>query len=158
MTTREEVYKLYKDFVELYKELYSKVDSYRCDYSVAMNDVLKVFRGYGGSDLRDGLSNFFESTIKEFNEAHDDLEFSGELDDNGCVLVARISPDFDKKLRKGLGTFGFYMVGSFNDDEETFNYLVLSYMIKSKLEDVTESEWTDLKHEFENALNYNDVW
>lgn len=46
MTTREEVYKLYKDFVELYGEQENKFKSYKADYSNDMNNVLKVFRGY----------------------------------------------------------------------------------------------------------------
>lgn len=46
MVIREEVHKLYKDFVELYNEKESKFKSYKADYSEEMNNVLKVFGGY----------------------------------------------------------------------------------------------------------------
>lgn len=43
MTKREEVHKLYKDFIELFNEQEHKFKSYKADYSNEMNNVLKVF-------------------------------------------------------------------------------------------------------------------
>ena len=155
MTTREEVHKLYKDFVELFGEQEHKFKSYKADYSNEMNNVLKVFRGYDDT-LQLAVNRWFESSVIGFDNTNDKIKVEGTVDDNECVLTARLDVDFDKEVRKGLGKLGKYMVGLFIDDEESFNQLVLFYTMKSKLDDVTEQEWSDLEQELKNALNFLD--
>lgn len=155
MTTREEVYKLYKDFVELHNEQERKFKSFRADYSEEMDNVLKAFRGYDDT-LQLALAKWFESTVKGFDNTYDKIKVEGDFSDGGCVLIATLDVDFDKEVRKGLGKLGKYMVGLFIDDEESFNQLVLFYIMKSKLDDVTEQEWSDLEQELKNALNFLD--
>lgn len=155
MTTREEVHKLYKDFIELYNEQENKFKSYKDDYGCEMNNVLKVFRGYDDT-LQLALAKWFESTVKGFDNTYDKIKVEGDFSDGECVLTATLDVDFDKEVRKGLGKLGKYMVGLFIDDEESFNQFVLFYTMKSKLDDVTEQEWSDLEQELKNALNFLD--
>lgn len=155
MTTREEVYKLYKDFVELCGEQENKFKSYKADCSNDMNNVLKVFRGYDET-LQAAVNKWFESAVKGFDNTYDKINVEGDFSDGECVLTATLDVDFDKEVRKGLGKLGKYMVGLFIDDEESFNQLVLFYTMKSKLDDVTEQEWSDLEQELKNALNFLD--
>ena len=109
MTTREEVYKLYKDFVELHNEQERKFKSYKADYSNDMNNVLKVFRGYDET-LQAAVNKWFESTVKGFDSTYDKIKVEGDFNDGGCVLTATLDVDFDKEVRKGLGKLGKYMV------------------------------------------------
>ena len=155
MTTREEVHKLYKDFIELYNEQENKFKSYKDDYSNDMNNVLKVFRGYDDA-LQLALAKWFKSTVEGFDNTYDKIKVEGDFSDGGCVLTATLDVDFDKEVHKGLGKLGKYMVGLFIDDEESFNQLVLFYTMKSKLDDVTGQEWSDLEQELKNALNFLD--
>lgn len=155
METREEVYKLYKDFVELHNEQERKFKSFRADYSEEMDNVLKAFRGYDDT-LQLALAKWFESTVKGFDNTYDKIKVEGDFNDGGCVLTATLNVDFDKEVHKGLGKLGKYMVGLFIDDEESFNQLVLFYTMKSKLDNVTEQEWSDLEQELKNALNFLD--
>ena len=155
MPKREEVYKLYKDFVELHNEQERKFKSFRADYSEEMDNVLKAFRGYDDT-LQLALAKWFESTVKGFDNTYDKIKVEGDFSDGGCVLTATLDVDFDKEVRKGLGKLGKYMVGLFIDDEESFKQLVLFYTMKSKLDDVTEQEWSDLEQELKNALNFLD--
>lgn len=155
MTTREEVYKLYKDFVELHNEQEHKFTSFRADYSSEMSNVLKVFRGYDDV-LQLAVDKWFDSTVNGFDSTYDKIKVEGDFSDGGCILTATLDVDFDKEVRKGLGKLGKYMVGLFIDDDESFNQLVLFYTMKSKLDDVTEQEWSDLEQELKNALNFLD--
>lgn len=155
MTTIEEVHKLYKDFIELFNEQEHKFKSYKADYSNDMNNVLKVFRGYDET-LQAAVNKWFESSVNGFDNTYDKINVEGDFSDGECVLTATLDVDFDKEVRKGLGKLGKYMVGLFIDDEESFNQFVLFYTMKSKLDDVTEQEWSDLEQELKNALNFLD--
>lgn len=155
MTTKEEVYKLYKDFVELHNGQERKFKSFRVDYSEEMDNVLKAFRGYDDT-LQLALAKWFESTVKGFDNTYDKIKVEGDFCDDGCVLTATLDVDFGKEVHKGIGKLGKYMVGLFIGDEESFNQFVLFYTMKSKLDDVTEQEWSDLEQELKNALNFLD--
>ena len=87
MVTREEVHKLYKDFVELYNEKESKFKSYKADYSEEMNNVLKVFRGYDDM-LQLAVNKWFEGSVSGFDNTYDKIKVEGEIDDSGCTLIA----------------------------------------------------------------------
>lgn len=156
MTTREEVYKLYKDFVELHNEQERKFKSFRADYSEEMDNVLKAFRGYDDT-LQLALAKWFESTINGFDNTYDKIKVEGDFSDVGCVLTATLDVDFDKEVRKRLGRLRSYMVGLFNDDDGSFEQFVLLYTMKSKLDDVNENEWKELEQELKNALVVVDV-
>lgn len=156
MTTREEVHKLYKDFVELYDEQESKFKSYKADYSEEMNNVLKVFRGYDDT-LQLAVNKWFGSSVNGFDSTNDKIKVEGTMDGNECVLTATLDVDFDKEVRKRLGRLRSYMVGLFNDDDGSFEQFVLLYTMKSKLDDVTENEWKELEQELKNALVVVDV-
>lgn len=156
MVTREEVHKLYKDFVELYNEQESKFKSYKADYSEEMNNVLNVFRGYDDT-LQLAVVKWFEGSVSGFDNTYDKIKVEGEIDDSGCTLTAKLDVDFDKEVRKRLGKLRSYMVGLFNDDDGSFEQFVLLYTMKSKLNDVTENEWRELEQELKNALVVVDV-
>ena len=70
MTKREEVHKLYKDFIELFNEQEHKFKSYKADYSNEMNNVLKVFRGYDDT-LQLAVNEWFESSVSGFDNTND---------------------------------------------------------------------------------------
>lgn len=156
MVTREEVHKLYKDFVELYNEQEHKFKSYKADYSNEMNNVLKVFRGYDDT-LQLAVDKWFESCVNGFDNTNDKIKVEGTVDGNECVLTATLDVDFDKEVRKRLGRLRSYMVGLLNDDDGSFEQFVLLYTMKSKLDDVTENEWKELEQELKNALVVVDV-
>lgn len=156
MATREEVHKLYKDFIELYNEQENKFKTYKDDYSCEMNHVLKVFRGYDDT-LQLALAKWFESTVKGFNNTYDKIKVEGTVDGGECVLTATLDVDFDKEVRKRLGRLRSYMVVLLNDDDGSFEQFVLLYTMKSKLDDVTENEWKELEQELKNALVVVDV-
>lgn len=156
MTTREEVHKLYKDFVELYIEQENKFKSYRADYSDEMRYVLKAFRGYDDT-LQAAVNKWFESSVNGFDNTYDKIKVEGTTDGEGCVLTARLDVDFDEEVRKRLGKLRSYMVGLFNDDDGSFEQFVLLYTMKSKLDDVTDSDWKELEQELKNALVVVDV-
>lgn len=156
MTTREEVHKLYKDFVELYIEQENKFKSYRADYSDEMRYVLKAFRGYDDT-LPAAVNKWFESSVNGFDNTYDKIKVEGTTDGEGCVLTARLDVDFDEEVRKRLGKLRSYMVGLFNDYDGSFEQFVLLYTMKSKLDDVTDSDWKELEQELKNALVVVDV-
>lgn len=124
MTTKEEVHKLYKDFVELYNEQESKFKSYKADYSEEMNNVLNVFRGYDDT-LQLAIVKWFEGSVSGFDNTYDKIKVEGTMDGNECVLTATLDVDFDKEVRKRLGRLRSYMVGLFNDDDGSFEQFVL---------------------------------
>lgn len=144
MTKREEVHKLYKDFIELFNEQEHKFKSYKADYSNEMNNVLKVFRGYDDT-LQLAVNEWFESSVIGFDNTNDKIKVEGTVDDNECVLTARLDVDFDEEVRKRLGRLHSYMVGLLNDDDGSFEQFVLFYTMKSKLDAVTENEWKELE-------------
>ena len=156
MVTREEVHKLYKDFVELYNEQESKFKSYKADYSEEMNNVLNVFRGYDDT-LQLAIVKWFEGSVSGFDNTYDKIKVEGEISEGGCTLTAKLDVDFDKEVRKRLGKFRSYIVGLFNDDDGSFEQFVLLYTMKSKLDAVTENEWKELEQELKNALVVVDV-
>lgn len=156
MTKREEVHKLYKDFIELFNEQEHKFKSYKADYSNEMNNVLKVFRGYDDT-LQLAVNEWFESSVIRFDNTNDKIKVEGTVDDNECVLTARLDVDFDEEVRKRLGRLHSYMVGLLNDDDRSFEQFVLFYTMKSKLDAVTENEWKELEQELKNALVVVDV-
>ena len=152
MVSREEVHKLYKDFVELYKEQEHKFKSFEFGGSDEMDDVLDVFRGCGGSELQIALSECFYGIIKELNDNYDKIKVEGKIDDSGCTLTAKLDVDFNEDVRSRLGKLRSYKVGLFNDDDGSFEQFVLFYTMKSKLEDMIESDWKELEQELKNAL------
>lgn len=156
MVTREEVHKLYKDFVELYNEQESKFKSYKANYSEEMNNVLNVFRGYDDT-LQLAVVKWFEGSVSGFDNTYDKIKVEGEISEDGCTLTAKLDVDFDKEVRKRLGKLRSYMVGLFNDDDGSFEQFVLLYTMKSKLDNVTENEWKELEQELKNALVVVDV-
>lgn len=123
MVTREEVHKLYKDFVELYNEQESKFKSYKANYSEEMNNVLNVFRGYDDT-LQLAVVKWFEGSVSGFDNTYDKIKVEGEISEDGCTLTAKLDVDFDKEVRKRLGKLRSYMVGLFNEDDEVWDYYI----------------------------------
>lgn len=159
MTTREEVYKLYTDYVRAYREWSRRVGLKERDFSVEMNRIAEIFYDFDGGEFSGAFREWAFSFIDKLEKYAKPFGVDIGRDVNGKhVLLAAVFSTNDIKYHvNGLGRLGNQMFSDIGDDTVDFEQLGLHYLRKSRLREVTEDEWNDIAQSLRNGLVYLEI-
>lgn len=159
MTTREEVYKLYKDYVQAYREWSRRVGLKERDFSVEMKRIAEIFYDYEGGEFAGELNvwiyDFTRKLEKYANQFCVDVRC--DIDGKHVFLVATVSTGGYHRHVKGLGELGRQMFTRIREDDSDFEEVVLGYLGKSRLREVIEEDWNDIAQSLRNGLVYLEI-
>lgn len=159
MTTKEEVYKLYKDYVQAYREWSRRVGLKERDFSVEMKRIAEIFYDYEGGEFAGELNvwiyDFTRKLEKYANQFCVDVRC--DIDGKHVFLVATVSTGGYHRHVKGLGELGRQMFTRIREDDSDFEEVVLRYLGKSRLREVIEEDWNDIAQSLRNGLVYLEI-
>ena len=159
MTTKEEVYKLYKDYVQAYREWSRRVGLKERDFSVEMKRIAEIFYDYEGGEFAGELNvwiyDFTRKLEKYANQFGVDVRC--DIDGKHVFLVATVSTGGYHRHVKGLGELGRQMFTRIREDDSDFEEVVLGYLGKSRLREVIEEDWNDIAQSLRNGLVYLEI-
>ena len=139
MTTKEEVYKLYQDYVRAYREWSRRVGLKERDFSVEMKRIAEIFYDFDGGEFSGEFRNWAYDFIDKLERYAKPFGVNIGRDVNGKhVLLTAIFSTNDLKYHvNGLGRLGHQMFADIGDDTVDFEQLGLHYLRKSRLREVT---------------------
>lgn len=159
MTTKEEVYKLYTDYVQAYREWSRRVGLKERDFSVEMKRIAEIFYDFDGGEFsgafREWAFSFIDKLEKYANQFCVDVRC--DIDGKHVFLVATVSTGGYHRHVKGLGELGRQMFTGIREDDSDFEEVVLGYLRKSRLREVTEEDWNDIAQSLRNGLVYLEI-
>lgn len=159
MTTKEEVYKLYTDYVRAYREWSRRVGLKERDFSVEMKRIAEIFYDYEGGEFARELDvwiyDFTRKLEKYANQFGVDVRC--DIDGKHVFLVATVSTGGYHRHVKGLGELGRQMSTGTREDDSDFEEVVLGYLGKSRLREVIEEDWNDIVQSLRNGLVYLEI-
>lgn len=159
MTTKEEVYKLYADYVRAYREWSRRVGLKECDFSVEMSRIAEIFYDFDGGEysgaFREWAYYFIDKLDKYANPFG--IHIGREVNGKHVLLTAAFSTNDTKYHVSGLGSLGYQMFSDIGDDTADFEQLGLHYLRKSRLREVTEEDWNDIAQSLRNGLVYLEI-
>lgn len=159
MTTRDEVYKLYQDYVQAYREWSRRVGLKERDFSAEMKQIAEIFYDFDGGELSVEFRTWAYDFIDKLEKYAKPFGINIGRDVNGkhVLLVAGLSTNDTKYHVNGLGSLGYQMFSDIGDDTVDFEQLGLHYLRKSRLREVTEDEWNDIAQSLRNGLVYLEI-
>ena len=159
MTTREEVYKLYTDYVQSYREWSRRVGLKERDFGVEMTRIAEIFYDFDGGEFSGEFRTWTYDFIDKLEKYAQPFGVDIGYDVNGkhVLLVAALSTNDTKYHVNALGRLGHQMFASIGDDTFDFEQLGLHYLRKSRLREVTEDEWNDIAQLLRNGLVYLEI-
>ena len=159
MTTRDEVYKLYVDYVRAYREWSRRVGLKERDFSIEMKRIAEIFYDFDGGEFSGEFRTWAYDFIDKLEKYAKSFGIDIGRDVNGkhVLLVAAISTNDTKYHVSGLGRLGYQMFSDIGDDTADFEQLGLHYLRKSRLREVTEDEWNDIAQSLRNGLVYLEI-
>lgn len=159
MTTREEVYKLYTDYVQSYREWSRRVGLKERDFGVEMTRIAEIFYDFDGGELSGEFITWTYDFIDKLEKYAQPFGVDIGYDVNGkhVLLVAALSTNDTKYHVNALGRLGHQMFAGIGDDTFDFEQLGLHYLRKSRLREVTEDEWNDIAQSLRNGLVYLEI-
>lgn len=159
MTTREEVYKLYTDYVQSYREWSRRVGLKERDFGVEMTRIAEIFYDFDGGEFSGEFRTWTYDFIDKLEKYAQPFGVDIGYDVNGkhVLLVAALSTNDTKYHVNALGRLGHQMFASIGDDTFDFEQLGLHYLRKSRLREVTEDEWNDIAQSLRNGLVYLEI-
>lgn len=159
MTTKEEVYKLYTDYVRVYREWSRRVGLKERDFSVAMKRIAEIFYDFDGGEFSGEFRNWAYDFIDKLEKYAKPFGVNIGRDVNGkhVLLTAALSTNDTKYHVSGLGSLGYQMFIGIGDDTVDFEQLGLHYLRKSRLREVDENEWNDIAQSLRNGLVYIEI-
>lgn len=159
MTTREEVYKLYIDYVQSYREWSRRVGLKERDFGVEMTRIAEIFYDFDGGEFSGEFRTCTYDFIDKLEKYAQPFGVDIGYDVNGkhVLLVAALSTNDTKYHVNALGRLGHQMFASIGDDTFDFEQLGLHYLRKSRLREVTEDEWNDIAQLLRNGLVYLEI-
>lgn len=159
MATKEEVYKLYQDYVRAYREWSRRVGLKERDFSVEMTRIAEIFYDFDGGlfsgAFREWAFSFIdklEKYVKPFG-----IDIGRDVNGKHVLLAAALSTNDTKYHTNGLGRLGYEMFADIGDDTADFEQLGLHYLRKSRLREVTEEDWNDIEQSLRNGLVYLEI-
>lgn len=159
MTTKEEVYKLYTDYVQSYREWSRRVGLKEHDFSEEMKRIAEIFYDYEGGEFAGELNvwiyDFTRKLEKYANQFCVDVRC--DIDGKHVFLVATVSTGGYHRHVKGLGELGRQMFTRIREDDSDFEEVVLGYLGKSRLREVIEEDWNDIAQSLRNGLVYLEI-
>lgn len=158
MTTKEEVYKLYTDYVQAYREWSRRVGLKERDFSVEMKRIAEIFYDFDGGEFSGAFREWAFSFIDKLEKYVKPFGIDIGRDVNGkhVLLVAGLEAKDHQYHKDGLGQLGYQMYSGISEDDEDFKRVVLGYLKKSRLREVTEEDWNNIAQSFRNGLHYVD--
>lgn len=159
MTTREEVYKLYTDYVQSYREWSRRVGLKERDFGVEMTRIAEIFYDFDGGEFSGEFRTWTYDFIDKLEKYAQPFGVDIGYDVNGkhVLLVAALSTNDTKYHVNALGRLGHQMFTGIGDDTFDFEQLGLHYLRKSRLREVTEDEWNDIAQSLRNGLVYLEI-
>lgn len=159
MTTREEVYKLYADYVRAYREWSRRVGLKERDFSAEMNRIGEIFYDFDGGEFSGEFRQWAHGFIDELEKYANrfGIDIRREVNGKHVLLTATLSTNDKKYHVNGLGSLGLQMFSDIGDDTADFEQLGLHYLRKSRLREVTEDEWNDIAQSLRNGLVYLEI-
>ena len=159
MTTREEVYKLYTDYVQSYREWSRRVGLKERDFGVEMTRIAEIFYDFDGGEFSGEFRTWTYDFIDKLEKYAQPFGVDIGYDVNGkhVLLVAALSTNDTKYHVNALGRLGHQMFAGIGDDTFDFEQLGLHYLRKSRLREVTEDEWNDIAQSLRNGLVYLEI-
>lgn len=159
MATKEEVYKLYQDYVRAYREWSRRVGLKERDFSVEMTQIAEIFYDFDGGQFSGAFREWAFSFIDKLEKYVKPFGIDIGRDVNGkhVLLAAALSTNDTKYHTNGLGRLGYEMFADIGDDTADFEQLGLHYLRKSRLREVTEEDWNDIAHSLRNGLVYLEI-
>ena len=156
MTTKEEVYKLYKDYVQAYREWSRRVGLKERDFSVEMNRIANIFYDFDGGEFSGEFRTWacdFIGKLERYAKPFG-IDIGRDVNGKHVLLAAALSTNDTKYHVSGLGSLGYQMFSDIGDDTVDFEQLGLHYLRKSRLREVTEEDWNDIAKSLRNGLIY----
>lgn len=159
MTTREEVYKLYQDYVRAYREWSRRVGLKERDFSVEMKRIAEIFYDFDGGEFSGAFREWAYSFIDKLEKHAKSfgIDIGREVNGKHVLLTAALSTNDTKYHVSGLGRLGYDMFADIGDDTADFEQLGLHYLRKSRLREVTEEDWNDIAQSLRNGLVYLEI-
>lgn len=159
MTTREEVYKLYTDYVQSYREWSRRVGLKERDFGVEMTRIAEIFYDFDCGEFSGEFRTWTYDFIDKLEKYAQPFGVDIGYDVNGkhVLLVAALSTNDTKYHVNALGRLGHQMFASIGGDTFDFEQLGLHYLRKSRLREVTEDEWNDIAQLLRNGLVYLEI-
>lgn len=159
MTTREEVYKLYTDYVQSYREWSRRVGLKERDFGAEMTRIAEIFYDFDGGEFSGEFRTWTYDFIDKLEKYAQPFGVDIGYDVNGkhVLLVAALSTNDTKYHVNALGRLGHQMFAGIGDDTFDFEQLGLHYLRKSRLREVTEDEWSDIAQSLRNGLVYLEI-
>lgn len=158
MTTKEEVYKLYTDYVQAYREWSRRVGLKERDFSTEMSRVATIFYDYDGGELCEDMETWMYNFIGELERIASQygVLISREINGKHVLLKAALSVKGYENHTHGLGSLGIQMFSGISEDDEDFKQVILRHLGKSSLDEVTSDDWSNIAQSFRNGLHYVD--
>lgn len=159
MTTRDEVYKLYQDYIQAYREWSRRVGLKERDFGVEMTRIAEIFYDFDGGEFSGEFRTWTYDFIDKLEKYAQPFGVDIGYDVNGkhVLLVAALSTNDTKYHVNALGRLGHQMFAGIGDDTFDFEQLGLHYLRKSRLREVTEDEWNDIAQSLRNGLVYLEI-
>lgn len=159
MTTREEVYKLYTDYVQSYREWSRRVGLKERDFGVEMTRIAEIFYDFDGGEFSGEFRTWTYDFVDKLEKYAQPFGVDIGYDVNGkhVLLVAALPTNDTKYHVNALGRLGHQMFAGIGDDTFDFEQLGLHYLRKSRLREVTEDEWNDITQSLRNGLVYLEI-
>ena len=159
MTTKEEVYELYQDYVQAYREWSRRVGLKERDFSTEMKRIAEIFYDFDGGEFSGAFREWAFSFIDKLEKYVKPFGIDIGRDVNGkhVLLAAALSTNDTKYHVDGLGSLGYQMFSDIGDDTVDFEQLGLHYLRKSRLREVTEEDWNDIAQSLRNGLVYLEI-
>lgn len=156
MTTKEEVYRLYKDYVQSYREWSRRVGLKERDFSTEITRIANIFYDFDGGEFSRAFREWAYSFIDKLERYAKQFGIDIGCDVNGkhVLLTAALSTNDTKYHVNGLGRLGYEMFADIGDDTVDFEQMGLHYLRKSRLREVDEGEWDDIAKSLRNGLIY----
>lgn len=158
MAKRDEVKKLYDDYIQSYREWSRKVGLKDRDFSTEMSRVAGIFYDYDGGELGQEMETWMYNFIGELEKYTKPYKvyIGREINGKHVLLVAGLEAKDYQYHKDGLGQLGYQMYSGISEDDEDFKRVVLGYLKKSRLREVTEEDWDNIAQSFRNGLHYID--
>jgi hypothetical protein len=159
MTTKEEVYRLYKDYVQSYREWSRRVGLKERDFSTEITRIANIFYDFDGGEFSGAFREWAYSFIDKLERYAKQFGIDIGRDVNGkhVLLTAALSTNDTKYHVNGLGRLGYEMFADIGDDTVDFEQMGLHYLRKSRLREVTEEDWNDIAQSLRNGLVYLEI-
>ena len=159
MSTKEEVYRLYKDYVQAYREWSRRVGLKERDFSMEMKRIAEIFYDFDGGEFSGEFRTWAYDFIDKLEKYGKPFGVDIGCDVNGkhVLLVAALSTNDTKYHVNALGRLGHQMFADIGDDTADFEQLGLHYLRKSRLREVNEDEWNDIAQSLRNGLVYLEI-